>query len=116
MWRRKRHLKREATEQVIQSAATDGRAPFPLLPLPLPPLTWPRPSLHARRDKLLEGKEASLEDLLTEYLRELYGPQEGAKAKAGEARALAISGWFNVENEVREQARVESMPLASPKH
>ena len=89
--RRKRHLNREAIEQVIQSAAADGRAPPGL-----------RPSLHVRWDRLLEGKEASPEDLLTEYLRELCGPQEDAKAKAAEASAFAYSGWFNVEDEVRE--------------
>ena len=51
-----------------------------------------------RWDKLLEGKETSA----GRPLDMLYGPQEDAKAKAEEARALAISGWFNVEDEVRE--------------
>ena len=59
IWRRKRHLKREATAQVIQSAAADGKAPL-----------GPRPS----RDKLLEGTEISPQDHLTEYLRQLHGP------------------------------------------
>ena len=56
----------------------------------------PRPSLHLRWDKLLEGK-----DHLTEYLRELHGLQGDAQAKA-EERALAITVWIRVEDEVRE--------------
>ena len=53
--RRKRHLKREAIEQTIQTAAA-GRDP-----------PGPRPSLHVRWDKLLEGKESSPEGLLSDY-------------------------------------------------
>ena len=56
IWRRKRHLKREAIEQTIQTAAAAGRAP-----------PGPRPSLHVRWDKLLEGKESSPEELLSDY-------------------------------------------------
>ena len=89
IWRRKRHLKRETTEQAIRTAAVASRAP-----------PGPRPSLHVRWDKLLEGKESSPEELLSEYFKELYGVQ--AKTRAAEARALAIAGWINKETEVRE--------------
>ena len=91
IWRRKRHLKREATEQTIQTAAAAGRAP-----------PGPRPSLHVRWDKLLEGKESSPEELLLDYFKGLYGVQGEAKTRAAEARALAIAGWINKETEVRE--------------
>ena len=92
IWRRKRHLKREAIEQTIQTAAAAGRAP-----------PGPRPSLHVRWDKLLEGKESSPEGLLSEYFKELYGVQGAAKTRAAEARALAITGWINKEDEVQKQ-------------
>ena len=91
IWRRKRHLKREAIEQAIQTAAAVGRAP-----------PGPRPSLHVRWDKLLEGKESSPEELLSDYFKELCGVQGEAKTRAAEARALAIAGWINKETEVRE--------------
>ena len=91
IWRRKRHLKREAIEQTIQTAAAAGRAP-----------PGPRPSLHVRWDKLLEGKESSPEELLSDYFKELYGVQGVAKTRAAEARALAITGWINKEDEVQK--------------
>ena len=91
IWRRKRHVKREAIEQTIQTAAAAGRAP-----------PGPRPSLHVRWDKLLEAKESSPEELLSDYFKELYGVQGEAKTRAAEARALAIAGWINKGTEVRE--------------
>ena len=54
-----------------------------------------------RWDKLLEGKE-SPEELLSDYFKGLCDAKEDAKASAPEARALAIAGWINKENEVRE--------------
>ena len=68
IWRRKRHLKREAIEQAIQTAATASRAP-----------PGPRPSLHVRWDMLLEEKESSPEELLSDCLKELYGVQGGSQ-------------------------------------
>ena len=62
IWRRKRHLKQETIEQAIRTAADAGRAP-----------PEPRPSLHVRWDKLLEEKESSPEELLSDYFKELYG-------------------------------------------
>ena len=86
------HLKREAIEQTIQTAAAAGRAP-----------PGPRPSLHVRWDKLLEGKESSPGGLLSEYFKELYGVQGAAKTRAAEARVLAITGWIDKEDEVQKQ-------------
>ena len=91
IWQRKRHLKREAIEQTIQTAAAAGRAP-----------PGPRPSMHVRWDKLLEGKESSPEGLLSDYFKELNGVKGEAKTRAAEARAWAIAGWINKETEVRK--------------
>ena len=39
---------------------------------------------------------------MSDYFKGLCDAKEDAKASAPEARALAIAGWINKENEVRE--------------
>ena len=111
IWRRKRPLNREANGADYPVSCGRRQKPSPTPPPPSPPSPPPLPlppSMGQDRvctcdgDKLLEGRETSPEDLLTEYLRELYGLQGDAQAKAADARALANTGWINVEDEVRE--------------
>ena len=87
IWRRKRHLKREAIEQAIQTAAAVGRAP-----------PGPRPSLHVRWDKLLEGKESSPEELLSDTLQRAPWCARGSQNSSSRGKSFG-NRWMDQQGD-----------------